>query len=73
METYLGLIINYIIIFTLLFLLSKDAKRHDIYLSRTLKVLFLLTFTAPFIIIWYLVIRKNKKKEFFTEETYKVQ
>jgi len=41
----------------LLFLLSRDASRHDIYLSRTTKVFFLLSPTAPFVMVWYIVKR----------------
>ena len=41
----------------LLILLSRDASRHDIYLSRTTRILFLLTPTFPFVVVWYIVKR----------------
>ncbi len=32
----------------LLCLLSRDARRHEIYLSRTTRIFFIISFTAPF-------------------------
>jgi uncharacterized protein with PQ loop repeat len=52
----------------LLYLLTKDAKRYNIYLSRPVKIMFLLTFTVPFIIVWYFI-KRNKIKQ--TMETTK--
>jgi hypothetical protein len=45
----------------LLYLLTKDAKRYNIYLSRSVKIMFMLTFTVPFIIVWYFI-KRNKIK-----------
>jgi len=56
------LFLNYTFIIALLIILSKDAKKHDIYLSKNLKILFLLSFTAPFIIIWYLFKRRGAEE-----------
>jgi len=46
----------------LLYLLTKDAKRYNIYLSRPVKIMFMFTFTVPFIIVWYFIKRNKIKK-----------
>jgi hypothetical protein len=46
----------------LLVLLSRDAARHNIHLSRTTRILFLLSFTAPFVLVWYLVRRRGVRR-----------
>ena len=43
--------------------LSRDAERHDIYLSRRTRILFLLTFTAPLVIVWYLYKRVQSNRD----------
>ena len=54
-------IINYILVLIfnvfLLYVFTKDANYYNIYLSKTVKIMFF--FLAPFIIIWYLI-KRNK-------------
>jgi hypothetical protein len=51
--------VAYAIEMSLLVLLSRDAARHNIQLSRTARILFLLSFTAPFVLVWYLIKRRG--------------
>jgi hypothetical protein len=62
MTDLLALLFSYSVIIFLLMLISRDAEKHDIYLSRLTKILFLLTITAPFVLIWYLI-KRHKSKE----------
>ncbi|MCD1656034.1 hypothetical protein K7J14_15145 [Treponema zuelzerae] len=56
-------IIAFAIVIVLFILFSRDAEKNNITLSKTTKVLFLLTFTMPFVVIWYFIKRRKKNKE----------
>ena len=55
----LVIFINYAIVIFLLIILTKDAKRYNIYLSKPVKILFFLSITVPFILLWYFI-KRNK-------------
>jgi len=57
-------VLNYAVIFLILYFLSRDADKNNIYLSRSTKILFLFTITAPFILIWYFIKRKQSKEKY---------
>ena len=56
----ISLLFSYFLIFSLLFFLSEDAKRHNIYLSFTFKIIFILFVPIP--LIWYFIKRIKTKK-----------
>ncbi len=63
MPAFLSVLVGYGIFLLFFYWLSKDAERHNIYLSRTTKIMFLLTFTAPFVIIWYIYKRVQRDRD----------
>jgi hypothetical protein len=62
MANLLVLLFTYSLIIIPLVLISRDAEKHNIYLSRLTKILFLLTITAQFVLIWYLIKRRKSKE-----------
>ncbi|GHT80002.1 hypothetical protein FACS1894130_10350 [Spirochaetia bacterium] len=63
-----SVIIAVLIDIVLLYFLTKDAKKYGIYLSMPIKVMFFLTFTVPFIILWYFIKRNKIKKSINPKE-----
>lgn len=56
-----SLFILSVILLIILIIITNDAKDKSIYLGKLPKIFLLITFTAPFIIIWYLI-KRNKIK-----------
>lgn len=63
-----ALLLGYGIVIGLLLWLSIDAEKQGIYLSKSVKVLFLLTGTMPFVLIWYVIKRHQSRKAKTREE-----